>query len=171
MLYALGLTPYAKRRRGGKLARRDVSSSYDRRATFDGAFRLENRTGYVTADLYWIVLAILKATRTPMRGLRVVFVASPIRSRGCATVAGRRMVIAIASPANFSMRRLVRLIEHEAGHLRGIEHEKMDRKMLYSLGPIPEYAKRMKKPRYLGRAPPQLAFLRNGRGGETRRSP
>lgn len=134
------------------------------------AFRLENRSGYATDDLYRFVLLGLKATRTPMRGLRVVFVASPIRSRGCATVAGRRMVIAIASPANYSLRRLARLIEHEAAHLRGIEHGQMDRKMLYSLGPVPEWAKGMRI-RYRGKAPPQLAFLRNGRGGETRRSP
>ena len=134
------------------------------------AFRLENRSGYATGDLYKIILAGLKATRTPMRGLRVVFTASPIRSRGCATVAGRRMVIAIASPANFSLRRLGRLIEHEMAHLRGIEHEQMDRKLLYSLGPVPEWIKRL-KPHYLGKAPPQLPFLRNGRGGETRRSP
>lgn len=133
------------------------------------AFRLENRSGYATEDIYRFVLKGLKATRTPIRGLRVVFVASPVRSRGCATVAGRRMVIAIASPANFSLRRLAKLLEHEAAHLRGLEHEQMDHKLLYSLGPVPDWAKGTKI-RYLGRAPRQLRFLRSGRGGETRRS-
>ena len=134
------------------------------------AFRLENRTGYVTQDLVRFIARGLKATRTSTQGLRVVFVASPIRSRGCATVGGKRMVIAIASPARYSLRRLARLLEHEAAHLRGVEHEQMDRKLLYSLGPVPKWAKGTKI-RYKGKAPPQLGFLRSGSGGETRRSP
>ena len=67
-------------------------------------------------------------------------VPSPIRSRGCAEVGGRRMVIALASPSRFSLRRLARLFEHEAAHLKGVEHSKMSERLLYSLGPTPRWA-------------------------------
>lgn len=77
-----------------------------------------------------------------MRGAFAVdVVPSPIRSRGCAEVGGRRMVIAIASPSNFSLRRLARLFEHEAAHLKGLDHERMNERLLYSLGPTPGWAK------------------------------
>ena len=68
------------------------------------------------------------------------------------------MVIAIASPVRFSLRRLARLFEHEAAHLRGLEHEDMDRSLLLSLGPTPVWAEHTRL-RYLGPAPNQLPIL------------
>ena len=122
------------------------------------SFRMENRSGYDTGDLRSFFSRGLKATDTRIRDLRILVVASPVRSRGCATVNGTRMVIAIASPVRFSLRRLARLFEHEAAHLRGLEHEDMDRQLLYSLGPVPEWAKGINL-RYRGPAPSQLPYL------------
>ena len=131
-------------------------------------FRLENRTGYDTGDLVRFVRAGLKATRTPSEGLRVVFTSSPIRSRGCATVGskkqgyGKQIIIAIAPPWRFSLRRLGRLFEHEAGHLHGLEHEDMSRlsrALLNSHGRVPAWARGL-APRWRRRAPAQLPFLR-----------
>lgn len=64
----------------------------------------------------------------------------------------------MAAPAQFSLRRLARLFEHECAHIRGFEHEMMDRDLLLSLGPIPAWAEGATF-RYGGRAPPQLPFL------------
>lgn len=90
-------------------------------------------------------------------------VAAPQRSRGCAEVGrrvhpnreGEAIVIAIASPSHFSMRRLARLFEHEVGHTHGLEHGDMRDKLLWSLGPVPEWAKGAVI-RYEGKAPKQL---------------
>ena len=71
------------------------------------------------------------------------------------------MVIALAAPARYSLRRLSRLLMHEAAHIRGYEHENMDHGLLYSLGPIPSWAKGAVL-RYRRRAPAQLPFLRRG---------
>lgn len=69
------------------------------------------------------------------------------------------MVIALASPAHLSMRRLARLLEHEAAHIQGLDHEDMPRKLLFSLGPTPRWARGFKL-RYRGRAPNQLSPMR-----------
>lgn len=124
--------------------------------------RLENRSGYDTEDLRRFVRRGLRACG--VRGnVSVVIVSSPIRSRGCATVGGRRMVLAVASPARTTkkefIRRLARLLEHEAAHLRGVEHKGMSRELLYSLGSTPSWARGVRI-RYRGRAPDQLAVLR-----------
>jgi hypothetical protein len=68
------------------------------------------------------------------------------------------MSLAIASPAHFTMRRFARLFEHEAAHLRGMQHEAMPHELLYSLGQVPEWARGVKI-RYRGRAPDQLGAL------------
>ena len=120
----------------------------------------------------------MRATGTRGRDghLRVVFVTSPIRSRGCAEVGrevcvgsgpkkrcrrenGSKMAIALAAPWRFSLRRLGRLHEHEFAHIRGKEHKAMEKGLLLSLGPTPEWA-RPTKLRYYGSAPSQLPFLR-----------
>lgn len=125
--------------------------------------RLENRSGYDTEDLRRFLLAGLRATVPKLRDVDAVVVSSPIRSRGCAEVGGRRIVIAIAPPSRFSLRRLSRLLDHEAAHLTGKEHEDMARELLYSLGPIPDWAKRWYhaggRLRYKGRAPAQVDRL------------
>ena len=145
------------------------------------SFTLENRTGYDIDDLVRFFQKGLRATRTPSKGLRIVVVASPIRSRGCAEVGrevcspckdddretcctfnnGKKMVIALAAPWRYSLRRLGRLLEHEAAHLRGAAHEDMDHDVLLSLGDIPRWAEGTVL-RYRGRAPAQLPFLRGG---------
>ena len=149
-------------------------------------FLLENRTGYDTDDLLRFFQIGLRATgtrtTTPSGGcLRIVVVASPIRSRGCAEVgqrvctpcedndretcctynSGTKMVIALAAPWRYSLRRLARLLEHEAAHIRGYSHEEMDHDVLLSLGDTPRWAEGTIL-RYRGRAPAQLGFLRGG---------
>lgn len=91
---------------------------------------------------------------------RIIVVAAPKRSRGCAEVGqkgseGEAIVIAIASPSNFSLRRLARLFEHEVGHTHGLDHDAMGERLLWSLGKVPKWAEGAKI-RYRGRAPSQL---------------
>lgn len=53
------------------------------------------------------------------------------------------------------MRRLARVFEHEVVHTKGLDHEHMPERVLWSLGPVPKWAEGVKL-RYLGRAPNQL---------------
>lgn len=127
-------------------------------------FRLENRSGYDTEDLRRFFEKGFKALvrrSHPLskKTLDLVVVSSPIRSRGCAEVGGHRMVIAIAPRSKFSLRRLARLLHHETGHLLGLEHEDMNERLLYSLGPTPGWAVGSRI-RYRGRAPDQIVLLR-----------
>lgn len=92
----------------------------------------------------------------------VIVVAAPQRSRGCAEVGGQgnrkegiAVVISMAPPSRFCLRRLAKLFEHEIGHSHGLVHEKMSHDMLWSLGPVPEWAKGTRI-RYRGRAPSQI---------------
>lgn len=121
--------------------------------------KVDNRSGYVTSDLHHFFSKGLKAlgVRQPTR---VIVVPSPIRSRGCAQVGqGKRegsvIVIAIASPSRFDLRRLARLFEHEVTHKLGSDHGDMDENTLYSLGHVPSWA-RGTRLRYRGKAKSQL---------------
>ena len=78
----------------------------------------------------------------------------------CTRENGKRMVIALAAPWRYSLRRLARLFEHEDAHIRGQEHEDMTREVYLSLGPIPAWAQGTTI-RYRKRAPAQLPFLRH----------
>lgn len=123
---------------------------------------LENHSGYATEDLRRFFLRGLRALGV-RRDKRVVVVSSPIRTRGCATVArdarGSVIVIAIASPSRFSVAKLGRIFEHEVAHAKGLEHEDMrSERLLYSEGPAPAWA-RGARIRYLGRAPDQMRRL------------
>ena len=123
---------------------------------------IDNRSGYDTGDLRRFCAAGLRANG--VRGdVHVTIVSSPIRSRGCAQVGGQRMVLAIAAPSYSSKgefeRRLSRLLDHEAAHLRGVEHEQMRKPLLYSEGDTSEWARGLVV-RYRGRAPNQMAVLR-----------
>lgn len=69
------------------------------------------------------------------------------------------MVIAIAPPSRFELRRLACMFEHEAKHIAGLSHADMSNDVLYSLGPTPDWAKGLPL-RYRGRAPNQMQFLR-----------
>lgn len=85
--------------------------------------------------------------------------ASPVRSRGCSQIGtirreGKTMVIAMASPSRYNLRRLSRLFEHEVAHKKGAEHRDMNESTMYSLGDVPRWA-RGTKIRYKGRAPDQ----------------
>lgn len=127
---------------------------------------IDNRSGYATSDLRDFF-------QTAMRNLglhekkSILVVSSPIRSRGCAEVGpmkrgrkeGEKVVIALASPSHFSLKRLTNLTIHELGHTAGLEHEDMPYNMHWSIGPLPSWARRFDRPnwpRYTGRAPPQL---------------
>jgi hypothetical protein len=119
-----------------------------------------NRSGYSTEDLRAFFARGLSAMGV-RQCRRVIVVAAPARSRGCADVGvdvhqqGKLIVIAIAPPSRFSLRRLARLFEHEVSHTLGLEHEAMSHDLLWSLGAVPKWA-RDSRIRYLGRAPNQL---------------
>ncbi len=127
-------------------------------------FTLENHSGWDTKDLARFFARGLRALGVRQHKL-IVVVASPIRSRGCAEVGekaynqrlreGEAVVIAMAPPARFSVRRLARLFEHEVTHTKGFEHEEMSERVLWSLGDVPSWAKGTPL-RYRGRAPSQL---------------
>lgn len=137
-------------------------------------FTLENHSGWDTKDLGRFFARGLRALGVRRHKL-IVVVASPIRSRGCAEVGepltgtgstssynrrlrireGEAIVIAMAPPARFSVRRLARLFEHEVTHTKGLEHEEMSERVLWSLGDVPPWAKGVPL-RYRGRAPTQL---------------
>ena len=134
---------------------------------------MENRTGYDTLDIVRFIRAGLRATRTP-KDVRVRVVTAPQRSRGCADVGGRRMVLALNAPwycdRNDCLRRLARMFVHECEHIKGVPHSRMCRHvcrrgvcrkncdLLYSYGPTPRWA-RGTRIRYHGRAPRQLDLL------------
>jgi hypothetical protein len=65
------------------------------------------------------------------------------------------MVMAIASPSHFTMKRFARVFEHEITHTKGADHEDMPDNVLWSLGSVPKWARGVKL-RYLGRAPNQM---------------
>lgn len=113
-----------------------------------------NASGYDSRDVAAFVDAGLAAA-----GIRhtvsLVVTSSPIFSRGCAVVGGDRMVLAIAAPSRFSIRRLARLVDHEARHIKGDDHGAMSERDLYSLGPTPAWARDLRI-RYRGRASRQL---------------
>ena len=104
-----------------------------------------------------------------MKGLRalgvrqsksIIVVSAPARSRGCAEVGrgrseGGAIVISMAPPSRFSLRRLARLFVHEVTHTKGKDHEQMEHEVLWSLGPIPSWAQGARI-RYRGRAPDQM---------------
>ncbi len=122
---------------------------------------MDNRSGYDTADLRRFFLKGLRAlgVREPKR---VIVVAAPARSRGCAEVGGsgkrkegEAIVIAIAPPSRFRLRRLALLFRHEVTHTHGASHEQMDHATLWSLGPVPSWASGTVL-RYRGKAPSQI---------------
>lgn len=126
-----------------------------------GKFILENRTGYDTHDLARFFARGYDATR--LRGkIKIVVTAAPRRSRGCADVGGRRMSISLASPSNFSLRRLARLFEHEAAHLGGLDHKQMQYSVLMSLGRVPDWAHGLRL-RHWHKAPDQLEAIAHSR--------
>jgi hypothetical protein len=116
--------------------------------TYDGgvSFTLDNRSGWSTRDLARFFARGLRAYRVKSHR-HIIVVPSPIRSRGCARIGqgkgkdGEAMVIAIASPSRFDLRRLARLFEHEVAHTKGQRHEDMPHDVLWSLGPVPGWAK------------------------------
>lgn len=120
---------------------------------------VENRSGYDTGDLRRFLRRGLVALGVRER-THVVVVASPIRSRGCAQIGsvrreGRIVVVSMASPSRFSLRRLARLLEHEIAHKKGADHRDMNERTMYSLGDVPRWA-RGTRIRYRGRAPDQV---------------
>lgn len=136
------------------------------------SFDLENLSGWDTGDLRRFLERGFRAYGFPAEAIRrykIVAVAAPQRSRGCAEVGGRGMAIAMASPSHFSLRRLARLFEHEAAHLAGYEHEDMPHRLLYSLGGVPDWAQGTRL-RYHGRAPNQMDRLSLGYKPRDRRA-
>ena len=127
------------------------------------SFALINNTDYDTDDLRRFCISGLRAlVRQSKQNVpkTIVFVAAPQRSRGCAKVGtggktGRDVVIALAPPNRFSLRRLARLFQHEVTHTQGYEHKDMPNDVLWSLGPVPEWAEGAVI-RYHGRAPNQI---------------
>lgn len=122
--------------------------------------RLINRSGYTSASLRAFFERGLRAIAPRAKGeLTIVVTSAPGRSRGCASVGGRRMVIAMAPPSRFRLRRLSRLFLHELRHILGDEHEDMEERVLYSLGSTCEWAKGARIV-YAKRAPNQVGIVR-----------
>jgi len=121
---------------------------------------VQNRSGYDTFDLlrFFERACAANGVRTYKR---ILVVSSPIRTRGCATVArdkrGSVIVIAIAPPSKFRLSRLAQVTEHEIAHSKGREHEAMRGRLLYSDDAyyVPSWA-RGTRLRYRKRAPSQL---------------
>lgn len=103
-------------------------------------FTLDNRSGWTTRDLACFFARGLRAYGVK-KHCHIIVTRSPIRSRGCAQIGGKALVIAIASPSRFDLRRLARLFEHEVAHLQGKRHEDMPHNVLWSLGPVPTWAR------------------------------
>jgi hypothetical protein len=134
--------------------------------------RLVNFTSCDSGDLRRFFEAGARALGVPRDRWRrtvIVVTSAPKRSRGCATVGGDHVSIAIA-PRSYNrsrrgfIRRLARLFEHEMAHHAGAEHEDMPHKRLYSLGPEPMWSRKLEI-RRRGRTPDQLAVLRDLRNG------
>ncbi len=128
------------------------------------SLKLDNRSGYDTEDLRRLIRRGLRACG--VRGtVFVTVMASPIRSRGCADVGGRRMVLPIAPPSRTSekeqIRRLARVLEHECEHLKGVQHGHMPKQILYSSGATPAWARGLRLKR-VGRAPDQMKAMLGG---------
>lgn len=110
--------------------------------------KLWNASGYDTRDLHAFFMTGLREMAIPdarIRSLRVAVTSAPKRSRGCADVGGTRISIAIAppsySPYREFIRRLARLWEHEVAHSMGFDHEDMPKRLLYSTGQTPRWAR------------------------------
>lgn len=121
--------------------RREVLDCRDGRVRF----RLDNRSAWSSRDLARFFARGLKALRI-FTFREIIVTPSPIRSRGCAEIGsgrrdGKAISIAIASPSRFDLRRLARLFEHEVAHTKGQHHEDMSHNVLWSLGPVPRWAK------------------------------
>ncbi len=112
-------------------------------------FTLDNRSEWSSRDLARFFARGLKAygIKTPRD---IIVVPSPIRSRGCAEIGNgkpgtcrpaRPIVIAIASPSRFNLRRLARLFLHELTHTCCYTHEDMPHDVLWSLGSVPKWAR------------------------------
>lgn len=136
------------------------------------SFTLENRSGYDTADLraFFRVALARCGVRTHKQ---ILVVASPIRTRGCAEVASDRpgsgIVVAIAPPSTFTMSKFSRIVLHELTHAKGVEHDAMPERLLYSEGSALPWTKGLRI-RYRGRAPDQMLRLRPARAGGARAS-
>jgi hypothetical protein len=133
------------------------------------AVELRNYSGYDARDLAALVQAGLGAAGVK-RPKIIVVTASPIYTRGCATISSDRpwsvVSIAIAAPSRFTLAKLARIVEHEARHARGEDHGDMPDKDVYtSSSSVPRWARGLRV-RYLGRAQGQIAIL-----GESRTSP
>jgi len=108
-------------------------------------FTLDNRTRWASRGLALFFARGLHAYSV-RRPRDIIVVPSPIRSRGCAQIGrngieGKAITIALASPSHFDLRRLARLFEHEVQHTLGQRHEDMTHNVLWSLGPVPAWAK------------------------------
>ena len=130
---------------------------------------LRNYSGYDARDLAAFVQAGLGQAGV-RRPKVVVVTSSPIYTRGCAQIGpdrpGAVFNLSIAAPSRFRLAKLARIVDHEALHLVGRDHEDMPEGRLYtSDASVPRWAKGLRV-RYLRRAPAQIPLL-----GRSRRSP
>jgi hypothetical protein len=111
---------------------------------------LRNDTAWNDADLRRFVYAGLRANGVTGT-IHVHVTPSPIYSRGCAEVGCVRtgvcrLRLALGRPSYHStralwIRRASRLLDHEARHLTGLDHDRMPERLLYSLGPPSSWAR------------------------------
>ena len=101
---------------------------------------LENFSGYDSGDLLELFERGRVAENAPCQ-LEVQVTPTPNRTRGCATVGGKKVVVAVAPPSRFSKAKLARIYRHELRHIAGQEHEDMTERDLWSSGPEPEWSR------------------------------
>jgi hypothetical protein len=111
--------------------------------------RIDNRTSYRDEDVRKFVQAGLRAYGAPPN-TEVTVRAAPGRTRGCAILGGRRMVLALARPSKWSLRKATLIFRHEVAHLRGADHHEMSPDIYWSRGPVPAWARGKKLRRKSG---------------------
>ena len=111
-----------------------------------------NRTAYDTGDLcrffakgLWAmgmrrdkIIKVLP-TKGESRGIAYVGSCTPTQRGACE---GKSMVLMLPPPDKLTIRRLARLFEHEAWHLKGKRHEDMTEQVYWSSSPtVPGWAR------------------------------
>lgn len=95
-----------------------------------------------TRDITRFVRAGVRAYGGPS-DLHVLVRHHPERTRGCANLYGRSVVLALGPRAHVTPAKVALILRHELAHIHGIDHDHMRPMLLYSEGPCPPWARRL----------------------------
>ena len=101
-----------------------------------------NKTGYTTASLRRFFENGARALG--VKGLRITCVSGPGRTRGCADINGKRLIMQLAPPSKMFVGKTARIFEHEVLHVKGQEHEQMSEAEYWSYGVEPVWSRGLK---------------------------